>query len=415
MPTEPSKFSGLMQQMGIFSPSEKLQMQQAQQMQQYQAQMQAKQIHQQGASRYGLFGGPVQQAQEANGPQIPGLAPMEDTSRQAAIMQDTMSTGGAYSSQLYKASQEFLRMGDTGRAQQAYAAALQASQEEQNERLEREKNDRERIQMRQPEGMGTVGVAGKPDFRQQQYRQLNAAGDGYDIVNQGPAYQVSSGDTNVNMGGMLNEREEADEIRKFANLLKSSSAFVSGSKHYLGDIAKGGVGGAAGSIVKGLSETFDTAKYALKAFVPDANYFDESNSRWEELSKNTGLAKATIVGMAYTLAASHSEDGRISDNDFKYALEELGGMTSDPAKARAIMLRAIGNLRQRVDTAVRYAPLSEKGMKTIGALHSKFSQEYDTAFPADLFKESPQTPPGADDGSIDGYVKDPVTGVYKKK
>lgn len=387
---EPSKFSGLLQQMGLLSPGEKAAQQQQAQMQQYQTALLARQSAQQSASRYGLFGGPVEQSMARNlgvpqNMQIPGIPQMEDTSAQEGIMSRTMGQAGSYSQSLYAASQELLRMGDTPRAQQAYAAALQAMQEEQEEMRKQEKAYRDEVEFRAPKSLATVGVEGDPRGRQQLGTQYNPETGRIEQTNLGHSYQIGEG-VNVNFdGSMLSQSQEGDEIRKFNDRLKASANFVNTSKLYLGDIAKGGVGGTAGDIVKGLSEAFDTARYALKAFKPDADYFNMGDSRWERLSSRTGLAKATLVGMAYTLAASHSQDGRISDNDFKYAMEELGNASS-PEKARLVMLRALQTMRGRVDNEYKYLP-NDRIRAGVASNYRTFQQDFDSAYAPETFAE----------------------------
>ncbi len=407
---EPNKFAGLLQQMGILSPTERDAQNYALQMQQYQQQLQGQQVAQQSASRYGLFGGPMEQAKAAqfgvpNQLKIPDIPQAPDTSQAEQVMAGTLGSpvaGGSYSSQLYSASQQFLRMGDTQRAQMAYAAALQAAQEEQEEGRKVAEERRKAAAAGNPGNPFTVGVAGNPHGRQEMRDIKDEYGRVIGQERVGPSYEIGKNETNVNLGGILTESQRGDEVRKFADQLKTASAFINNSKQYLGDISKGGVGGTAGNIVKVMSETFDTAKYALRAFKPDANYFDETDSRWEALSKNTGLAKATIIGMAYTLAASHSQDGRISDADFRYAMDELGGNTSSPEKAAAVMKRAIANLRKRIDDAYNYMP-DDAAKKSVTGIYERFGKDFDAVFPKGSLDDAPVS--SETDPNLAGWVE----------
>lgn len=394
-------------------------MQYAQQLEQLKMQQTNAQIAQGSSARYGLFGGPVEQAQRQQMGATPGqlkipdLPAPQDTSQQEQIMAGSVSGAGSYSSQLYNASQQFLRMGDTQRAHMAYVAAMEASQQEAEEKRKSEEAMRNEAQAGNPGNPFTVGVSGTPTGRQQMRDVKDKYGRviGQEAV--GPSYEIGKNETNVNVGGLLTEQQTGAQVLDANKQIRSAADFINSSKQYLGDVAKGGVGGAAGSVVKGLSEAFDTAKYALRAFKPDANYFNETDTRFEDLSKKTGLAKATIIGMAYTLAASHSQDGRISDADFKYAMDELGGNTSSPEKARAVMLRAVANLRKRIDRLYDY-PDSDAVRIGIEPNYKRFVGEYDKVFPADTFKDVESTL--TDTGGVPELVKgeDGVWRVLKK-
>ena len=57
---------------------------------------------------------------------------------------------------------------------------------------------------------------------------------------------------------------------------------------------------------------------------------DENRSLLEEVAAGGELFQSRIIGLAYTLALQNNPDGRISEPDFKYALQQLKGASADP-------------------------------------------------------------------------------------
>jgi hypothetical protein len=428
---ETNKFAGLLDQMGIMSPSDRATLKYNQQMAQLQFQQQQRleaQRSGQMAARGG-FGYPAYLMERAfNGGggnmQMPTPPPQEDTSQVEGIMNQTLGgqvgapqagqvqtygvgEGGSStpapmkkpSQSLIEAAQQILRLGGTEnvkRAQMLYAKSLELQQQEAEEErkvAEAEIKQNEEARKRNPNNPFAVGVEGDPDMEQGAVYETDARGvvqynpDGTPKIKKvgSPMAKYKGTQVTVDTGDMLTDSQRGNESIKFRDRVKNARTFVRTSQQYLGDIVKGGAGGITGEIVTKMSNAFDTAKYALRAFKPDSDYFSESNSQWESLAKNTALSKATIIGMAYTLAASHSEDGRISDADYKYAVQELGGNLSDASKARAVMLRAINNLKGTIDDS--YVTLPDSVRNDVKGVYGDFSKDFDTAFPKDKLQE----------------------------
>ena len=82
---------------------------------------------------------------------------------------------------------------------------------------------------------------------------------------------------------------------------------------------------------QGLQQTSDEFLEAFK--LNDAN-----RSLVEEVAAGGELFNSRIIGLAYTLALQNNPDGRISEPDFKYALQQLKGASADPKIIADVML-----------------------------------------------------------------------------
>jgi hypothetical protein len=91
---------------------------------------------------------------------------------------------------------------------------------------------------------------------------------------------------------------------------------------------------------QGLQQTSDEFLEAFK--LNDAN-----RSLVEEVAAGGELFNSRIIGLAYTLALQNNPDGRISEPDFKYALQQLKGASADPKIIADVMLTQYGKSKNK--------------------------------------------------------------------
>tara|TARA_R110002020_G_scaffold262563_2_gene477015 strand:- start:3898 stop:6102 length:2205 start_codon:yes stop_codon:yes gene_type:complete len=90
-----------------------------------------------------------------------------------------------------------------------------------------------------------------------------------------------------------------------------------------------------------------TAEQFLENFKMDK----KNRSLVESVSVGGELFNSQIIGLAYSLAKSNNPDGRISEPDFRYALQELKGRTADPSIMGDIMLLQYAKAKNRFKLA----------------------------------------------------------------
>ena len=86
----------------------------------------------------------------------------------------------------------------------------------------------------------------------------------------------------------------------------------------------------------------------LKAFMGKS---EANRSLVENVAVGGELFNSQIIGLAYSLAKSNNPDGRISEPDFRYALQELKGRTADPSIMGDIMLLQYAKAKNRFTLA----------------------------------------------------------------
>jgi hypothetical protein len=74
---------------------------------------------------------------------------------------------------------------------------------------------------------------------------------------------------------------------------------------------------------------------------------DANRSLLEEVAAGGELFQSRIIGLAYTLALQNNPDGRISEPDFKYALQQLKGSSADPKIIGDVMLTQYGKSKNK--------------------------------------------------------------------
>jgi len=74
---------------------------------------------------------------------------------------------------------------------------------------------------------------------------------------------------------------------------------------------------------------------------------DANRSLLEEVAAGGELFQSRIIGLAYTLALQNNPDGRISEPDFRYALQQLKGSSADPKIIGDVMLIQYGKSKNK--------------------------------------------------------------------
>lgn len=374
-----TKFNGLLSQMGILSPSERAQLQYQQQMEQLHASIQMRNQNLQAGQLGTSFGFPVymmEQAVKGGGRnstfKIPDLPQMEDTSAQEGVVRDTIgndlpSQGGIsgtlkQSDQYMLLAKRMLEIGDTNRASLLQQMAVQARYDEEELALKQEAEARQQAELMKPENLGTVGVTGQPTGRQELQRQFNPRTGAWDIKPMGPAYEVGSQDVNVNLPGeMFTGAKKQERLQQFSELTENTLNFFSSATGVYDLLSSGAASGFTGDAMTAVDNALATAKTSLSLLTDDDKEIRDmvseelraNNKKWDNVLAKTQLSQAGFVGLAYTLASSYNKDGRISDNDMRKALEELGGNLSDPASARRVLREAVVRAGGRLKNAYR--------------------------------------------------------------
>ena len=125
---------------------------------------------------------------------------------------------------------------------------------------------------------------------------------------------------------------------------------------------------------KGLQQTSDEFLEAFK--LNDAN-----RSLVEEVAAGGELFNSRIIGLAYTLALQNNPDGRISEPDFKYALQQLKGASADPKIIADVMLTQYGKSKNKyILNWINQAKLDNPGIPNTDAdgktLYEKGEEEF---------------------------------------
>ena len=121
----------------------------------------------------------------------------------------------------------------------------------------------------------------------------------------------------------------------------------------------------------------------------EVDVLDENRGRINEIAQASGVADSLIIATAYTIAANLNPDGRISDKDFKYALESLVGKTKDKNVMRAIIQHNIKMNRKRAQNQINLANQFNRNPlnKTMGDLFPEWETtiqtETETSVPDD--------------------------------
>jgi len=102
---------------------------------------------------------------------------------------------------------------------------------------------------------------------------------------------------------------------------------------------------------------------------------DSNRDRITEIAAKSGMAEALIIVSAYSLANTLNPDGRISDRDFKYALQSLVGKTGDKNAMRAIVSDHIRMNRNRAKQKIHQANLFNRNPR--GVTFESLFQPYD--------------------------------------
>tara|TARA_R100001591_G_scaffold44301_1_gene55583 strand:+ start:45 stop:1247 length:1203 start_codon:yes stop_codon:yes gene_type:complete len=106
--------------------------------------------------------------------------------------------------------------------------------------------------------------------------------------------------------------------------------------------------------------------------ISDTALVSKNKSLIDDVVKSTGIADSLLITLAYQKALVNNPDGRISDKDFKFALESLKGISSSKESLKAI-------LEDNMDTINQFALVEFNNAKRYNALpeDAKFEDFYD--------------------------------------
>ena len=106
--------------------------------------------------------------------------------------------------------------------------------------------------------------------------------------------------------------------------------------------------------------------------ISDTALVSKNKSLIDDVVKSTGIADSLLITLAYQKALVNNPDGRISDKDFKFAMESLKGLSSNKESLKAI-------LEDNMDTINQFALVEFNNAKRYNALpeDAKFEDFYD--------------------------------------
>tara|TARA_R110001592_G_scaffold323787_3_gene603217 strand:- start:446 stop:1234 length:789 start_codon:yes stop_codon:yes gene_type:complete len=92
---------------------------------------------------------------------------------------------------------------------------------------------------------------------------------------------------------------------------------------------------------------------------------DNNRDKITEIAANSGMADSLIIVSAYSMANNLNPDGRISDKDFKAALDALVGKTKDKNVMRSIIAQNIDMNRNKAKNRINIANTFGRNVKDI--------------------------------------------------
>ena len=102
---------------------------------------------------------------------------------------------------------------------------------------------------------------------------------------------------------------------------------------------------------------------------------DNNRDKITEIAAKSGMADSLIIVAAYSQANLLNPDGRISDKDFKYALDALAGKTADKNVMRSIIAQNIEMNRNKAKNRIKSA--NTFGRNTANVTFDDFFQPFD--------------------------------------
>lgn len=393
---ENNDLSGWMERAGILTPSQRAAERMKQQQQQYQNQLQmiqAQQAQQQNNLRAGElstgFGFPTYMIEQAfsgspgQGPigaQPPSPGGSYQSPAQDAVM-GTMSGGFGgdpsgrtpgiappevtgkpepMSVRFGRAAKAALQS-DPFMAMQLQAEALRAKQEEDKQaRDEEDQLFQRNEEARKAAAAGnstenfTVGVEGKPKWRQPMTYVRDTNGQIIGEKKAGPAYEVSGGDVNLSgIGDLMTGPAKSAAVRDFAKASTNAQNFIDAATPVYDLLSSGAKAGITADLMTKLDNAMATVKNGIQTLSSDPASLRAveaefaKDKAWTEAAKKTHLSMSLLTGLAYADAAAFNQDGRISDADLRASMKKLGGNLSDPESARQVLRQAIEQAKNR--------------------------------------------------------------------
>jgi hypothetical protein len=123
-----------------------------------------------------------------------------------------------------------------------------------------------------------------------------------------------------------------------------------------------------------------------KEKITESDLMSNNKDLITEIVIQTGLTENLLVTLAYQRALINNPDGRISDKDFKFAMESLKGISSNKESLKAIVI-------DNMDTANKYAQNSFNKLQKFGIFKEGdiLDNYYDPYKPPSLNNLEPNT------------------------
>lgn len=191
------------------------------------------------------------------------------------------------------------------------------------------------------------------------------------IEGSGPNRQINED------GTPLTKTQFGDQYGKFGDLLKNSQT----SLESMDDIANSLEAGAKVGWAEGVVTLLDNAVGTLEQLAPNAKLtaratqrLTEMDSKFEEIASKTGIAKSQIVDLTSSLAKTYNPTGTITEKDITRAAQVVAGNASSPKTMAAVLKDAARRTVRYVDTNYEY--MDGEAQKASKAQYDHFKSKW---------------------------------------
>ena len=174
--------------------------------------------------------------------------------------------------------------------------------------------------------------------------------------------------------------QQPDFIEK-GTIVGTAFSVINNLKSNIDNVAKLYITDAAKNSPIFVDEKGEGIQQTSDEFLETFKLNDANRSLVEEVAAGGELFNSRIIGLAYTLALQNNPDGRISEPDFKYALQQLKGASADPKIIADVMLTQYGKSKNKyILNWINQAKLDNEGIPNIDAdgktLYEKGEEEF---------------------------------------
>lgn len=361
----------LFQELGIFSPSEKLQMQQRQQLaQQLYAQQQDQVKRQQAlqAAQLGTgFGFPVFTAmgglnQQSRGPQMPQQPQGDSFDPGSLVAQELQATPDDRAGALKRAGLKLMQVGSQKGdptlqriASNLIIKAQQESVKQQKAQIEQTaaadvhaKAGREEASAGNPDTPFEMNMPNGNKGKFAATKDANGKFAGYKFLGGGPD------NVNQRVTQVPDDRKEYEEFRAYT---ESSDSLTRKLDQVSTNIKEGAAVGRGAKVVNVLNNAAGT----LRQLVPGSDFEDSGRKAlnsamptFTQWAQKTGVNSSVYMGLVTLQAKLDSTTGTITENDINRAMSEMGASFSDPETVLKILQNRKDQVAADVDTKYRY-------------------------------------------------------------